>query len=104
MDIEFKNKKMKKIYEDHSLLSKKYGSRQAEEIISRINELKAAESLFDISKIPQARLHSLYNNWKDHYAVDIKHPYRLVLFPLNGNNNDLRSITAIKIAEMIDYH
>lgn len=104
MDIEFKNKKMQKIFEDNILLSKKYGSRQAEEIISRINELKAAENLFDISKIPQARLHSLSNNWKNHYAVDVKHPYRLVLFPLNGLNKDLRSITSIKIAEMIDYH
>ncbi len=104
MDVQFKNSKMQKMLEDDKLLTRKYGAQQAKEIIQRINEFTAAENLFDISKIPQARLHSLANNLKGFWSVDIKHPYRMLIELLNGDSGDLKTVTAIKIEDIQDYH
>lgn len=104
MDVQFKNSKMQKMLEDDKLLTRKYGAQQAKEIIQRINEFTAAENLFDISKIPQARLHSLSNNLKGFWSVHIKHPYRMLIELLNGGSAELKTVTAIKIEDIQDYH
>lgn len=104
MEIEFKNSKMKRICEDYKRLTLVYGNQQAEQIIRRISELDAAENLYDISKLPQARLHPLTGNYDGYLAVDLKQPYRLILSPANGDLADWKSITAIKIIEIKDYH
>ncbi len=105
MEIVFKASKIKKICEDHKRLSRLYGPPQADQIIKRINELLSAENLFDISKLPQARLHPLSGSRQGAFAVDLKHPKRIVLAPLNGEANDLKTITKIEIIDVcIDYH
>ena len=72
--------------------------------MKRINELDAATNLYDIKSMPQTRLHILKQDWKGHFAVDIKHPFRLILLPINGELSDIKSITEIKIITIIDYH
>lgn len=104
MKISFKDRKLQKFCENHKKLTIKYGNIKAEKIIRRINELSSSENLYDISRLPQARLHLLKNNWKGHFAVDISHPYRLILRPINGNKINLKSITSIQIIMIIDYH
>jgi len=105
MDIIFKNDKMKKFCEDHKKLSKKYGLQQAEKITQRLNELTSAENLYDISKLPQARPHPLVDNLKGCIAVDLKHPYRMILLPCNGDPSDWKTITSMKIVDICrDYH
>jgi len=104
MDVQFKNSKMKKVFEDHKLLTREYGAQQSKEIIQRINEFTAAENLYDILKIPQARLHSLTGNLNGLWTVDIKHPYRMLIELLNGDPSDLKIITSIKIDGVKDYH
>lgn len=104
MKVHFESKKFEKICEDEVKLSRKYGPRQAEEIITRIGELEAAENLYDISKIPQARLHPFKANWKGYFSVDLKHPYRMRLLPLNGQLSNKKSITEIKIVSLEDPH
>ena len=104
MEICFKDKKLCKMCENHNKLKAKYGAVQAERIIQRINELSAAASLYDISRLPQARLHSLTGNRKRQFAVDILHPYRLILFPLNGDVENIQTVTEIKIVSIVDYH
>lgn len=104
MEISFKDRKLKKLYEDGLALKRKYGELQAQRIVQRINELLSAESLFDISKLPQARLHLLKAEFKKCFALDIKHPYRIIITYLNGDTSDLKSITQVKIIGIIDYH
>lgn len=104
MDVQFKNSKMKKVFENHKLLIREYGAQQSEEIIQRINEFTSAENLYDISKIPQTRLHSLAGNLDDLWAVDVKYPYRMLIELLNGDPTDLRTITSIKIIGIKNYH
>lgn len=105
MEIDFKNNKLKKICENNKQLQIKYGKQQAEIIIKRIGELQAAENLDDISKLPQARMHKLSGGYDNHFAVDLKHPYRLIFFPKNGDSTNLKSITSVKIIEACtNYH
>jgi len=105
MEISFSSSKLQKLCEDHKQLKRVYGNLQSDRIIRRINELQAAENLFDISKLPQTRLHHLKNNLKGFWAVDIMQPYRVLVKPLNGSNEDLKSITKIEITEIgKDYH
>ena len=104
MEIEFKTKKLKKVCEDSKKLSQKFGSHKAGQIIKRINELISAKNLYDISKLPQANLHLLKGNLKNHFAVNLNQPYRLIFLPLNGDLLDLKSITSVKIINIKDYH
>ena len=105
MEISFRTPRHKKLCENYSKLKGKFGSLQAEFIMTRITEFMAAESLYDIYCIPQTRLHKLEQNRKGQWAVDIKHPYRMILQPLNGNASNLKTITSIEILEIyIDYH
>ena len=100
MDVEFQDNKLQEFCEDFKKLKKRYGQIQAQEIIKRINELSSAESLFDISKLPQARLHPLKQNLQGFLAVDLKHPYRLIFLPIDGEIQNYKSITKIKIIKI----
>lgn len=103
MQVSFSSNKFRKICEDEKALKMTYGDR-AQSIIQRINEFMAAESLFDISKLPHTRLHPLTRDLKGYYAVHIKQPYRIVLWPENGDRSDWKTITKIEIVKIEDYH
>ena len=77
MKINFTSKKLKKKFETKKELEKAYGTCQTRKIIQRVNELYAAESLQDIKHIPSSRLHRLSGNYKNYFAIDLVHPYRL---------------------------
>ena len=104
MEVKFKSNKLKKYCENTSELCKKGGDIMANKIVQRINELNAANCLFDIYCLPQTRLHPLKGKRKGQLAVDLKHPYRLVIEPLNGAISDYSTITEIVIIEITDYH
>jgi len=104
MEISFKDKKLKKICEDDKSLKKKYGSLQSIAIVQRINELSSAENLFDISRLPHARLHLLKGKYDKCFAVDIKHPYRIVFSCPSGDVQNIKSVHEIMIIEIVDYH
>lgn len=104
MEISFINSKLQKTCEDHSKLKAKYGALQAQRIIRRINELQAAANLYDITQLPQARLHPLLGDRKGQFAVDIVHPQRIILIPLNGDVADLKTVTIVEINAILDYH
>ncbi len=104
MEISFSSSKLQKLCEDHNKLKAKYGDIQSRRIIRRISELQAASNLYDISLLPQARLHSLTENRKGEFAVDILHPYRIILIPSDGDMADLRTIIIVHIVSIIDYH
>ena len=104
MDIEFKSKKLRKTCENYIKLCKKGGDKRAKMIVRRINELIAATNLYDVKMIPNARLHPLKQNRKGQLSVDIDHPYRMILEPLDGDIEDYQTITKVTIIEFIDYH
>ncbi len=105
MEICFKDKKLHKLCENHAKLKAKYGDLKAKRIIMRISDFLDSINLYDVSKLPQARLHPLQKNRKGQFAVDTLHPYRMIVVPLDGTRDDLKSITSIEIISINEnYH
>lgn len=106
MEVSLKSKKLRKCCEDIDEARRKYGDVQARVLIRRIGQLRANETLADVTTIPQVRLHALKQNRKGQFAVHLKHPYRLIFVPDQDqfDMNDWSTIRSIKIIEVDDYH
>jgi plasmid maintenance system killer protein len=112
MYIEFKSKKLKKEMETFKECVRKYGSDNARKINQRISEMVASLNLEEFCKLfRSARCHPLKGNRKGQYAIDIKHPYRIIFEPIISNEAykddgslDLSKVIKIEIIEVIDYH
>ncbi len=74
-------------------------------------ELRAADTLADISTVPPPRCHGLSGKRADQFAVDVQHPFWLIFEPAydpapqkEDGGIDLARVTAIRILEVTDYH
>lgn len=88
---------------------KEIGHIQGKKLKQRLEELTAAENMSDIPIA--ARCHSLSGKLKGYYAVDLKHPYRLIFKPdhkplplLREGGLDKARVIQIMITKIIDYH
>jgi len=70
MKIFFQNRKMQKAANSESAGNRLWGVR-APKIRQRLLELKAANTLADVSKLPPPRCHQLTENLDEQFAVDI---------------------------------
>jgi len=107
MELRFKTKKLKKQCEVPDEAKIIYGSKIGNKLTQRVTELAAASNLDDIAKIPAARLHKLEGSRKNEYAIDLVHPFRLVITPFQEGNaevSSLSSISIVRIEEVTDYH
>ena len=111
MDISFKNKKMQKVFNTGTELTKKYGAKNARIIQRRMVLLRAAPTLADVPHRRPERRHQLEGRRKGEFAVDIEQPFRIVFRP--GHNPvpktkdegiDIMRVTAIEILSIEDYH
>lgn len=98
MDITYKNKKIEKVCTDAKTAERTYGKEMTEKIHQRIDEISAADTVEMMIRYHIGRCHSLSQNRKGQYAVDLVHPYRLV-FEKNGDE-----IQIANILEIVDYH
>ncbi len=98
MDITYKNNKLEKVCTDAKVAERSYGKEMAEKIQMRIDEITAADTIEMMIQFHIGRCHSLTNNRKGQYAMDLVHPYRLV-FEKHGNE-----IQIAHILEIVDYH
>lgn len=79
MDITFKNEKFAKTFNSEKDLVREYGPENAKRIKLRMAILTAATCLEEVPPRPPERRHELRGNRKGQFAVDIKHPKRLIL-------------------------
>ncbi len=110
MDIEFASSKLQKVLGDEKKLQQNYGDR-AKPIKLRLVLLIQAECLADVPHTPPPRRHMLSEDRKGQFAVDLKHPWRLVFEPANDplplmddGSIDLTRVTKLRIIEITDYH
>lgn len=91
-------------------LTKHYGF-LAKKIKQRISELKSADNLEVVSKLPALRLHPHIGKGKGYWSIDIQQNWR-ILFTIdqdpvptleNGGIN-LKAITIIRIESVVDPH
>ncbi len=78
MDITFKSKKLEKICTNFRNTERIYGREMAEKIHQRIDEIRASDTVEMLVRFHIGRCHSLRNNRKGQYAMDLVHPYRLI--------------------------
>lgn len=98
MEITYKSTKLKKICTLRSAAEKQYGSRMAELIHQRIDEIDAADTVEEMIQFRIGRCHRLQGNRKAQYAVDLVHPFRMVFEQIG------QEIQIAKIIEIVDYH
>lgn len=98
MEIIYKNKQLMKICTDFSYAVKKHGTKIAEKIHMRIDEIGAAENVELMIKYKIGGCHQLKHNRKNQYAMHVVHPYRIV-FEVDGDK-----VQVANIQEIVDYH
>ena len=98
MDITYDNKKIEKVCTDAKTAERSYGREMADKIHQSIDEISAADTVEMMIKFHIGRCHTLKQNRKGQYAVDLIHPYRLV-FRKSGDE-----IQIANILEIVDYH
>lgn len=99
MQVTYKTKKIEKICTDAYLASRKYGSQMAEIIQIRIDQISSFPNVEEMIQFRIGRCHTLTNNRKGQYAVDLIHPYRLIFIVDKSGN-----LQIAKIEEIVDYH
>ena len=111
VDIEFKTRRLQRIFSSNTELIKKYGERMARTIQTRLEVLKSAPILAQVPTMRPVRCHPLKGRRKGYFAVDLVHPYRLMFRPDNtplplkpDGGIDITRVTAIQITEVVDYH
>ena len=83
MKLSYKNKKLETSLTTDKGLVKSYG-KLAKKVKMRISQLKGAENLETISKLPVLRLHQYKGNKKGIWSIDIHKNWR-ILFEINQN-------------------
>lgn len=111
VDISFKNKKMKRIFESNAELKKEFGKVNARFIQRRMAFLNAAPNLSHVPRRPPERCHQLKGRRSEQFAVDVEHPFRLVFIPAHSpipttkdGGVELQQVTAIEILVVEGYH
>lgn len=111
MIITFKTAKLKKIFCSKKELERVYGSEIARRIMNRMVVLHKSHCLAEVPHVPPFRRHQLKGQYKGYFAVNLKHPLRLIFQPTNDplpklldGGIDLNAVTEIEIISVKDYH
>lgn len=111
MVIYFRTKKLQKTCSERVEMQKQLGKPRAEKLSQRMMELKAADTLADMSHLPPCNCHKLDGERAGQFAVDLAQPYRLLFLPFNNpvpylenGEIDKTEVTEIEIIEITDYH
>lgn len=98
IEVTYKSNALKRICTDYGVAVRKHGQLMAEIIHRRISEIEAADSIEMLVRYKIGRCHPLQGNRRGQYAMDLIHPFRLILEP------DEMSIRIVKVIEIEDYH
>ena len=101
MKIIYSNKNIEKVCENALTATKKYGAEMADKIHMRIDQIIAAESVEEMIQFKIGRCHTLSQNRKGQYAVDLVHPYRLIFKKVE---EEIRIVNVVNVMEIVDYH
>jgi toxin HigB-1 len=110
VEILFLNDREAQLFNDDKQLSRRYGPDNARRIRQRLDDLRSASNLDEMSRLP-GRLHPLNENLAGWLALDLKHPERLIFEPANDplpqkadGGLDWVQVTMVRIIKVGDYH
>lgn len=111
MELSFKNRKLAKVLNSERELVRTYGADNGRRIGLRLQNIRDAASIEELSKLPQTRVHELIGDRNEQISVDAKHPYRLILVcdheetPRKPDRGlDWARITKVQLIEITDTH
>ncbi|NOS76489.1 MAG: killer suppression protein [Nitrospira sp.] len=111
MNLTFCSNKLKKVCDSEKQMRTTLGISMSEKLKQRLFELKSADSLEDMRKIPAANCHELGHNRQGQLAVDLHQPKRLIFKPDHNptptkpdGGLDWTKVTSIEVVEIVDYH
>jgi plasmid maintenance system killer protein len=111
MEVFFLTTKLEKSCNSEREMLKTYGAPRTKKLKTRLMELRAADHLAQISRVPPPRCHELTANRKGQLSVDLDHPYRLIFIPANNpisrkedGGLNWEAVTKIEILEVADTH
>lgn len=111
MEVFFRTTKLEKTCNSEREMHKTYGTHRAKKLKQRLMELRAADHLAQIPRVPPQRCHELTANRKGQLSVELDQPYRLIFIPANDpvprkDDGGLKweAVTQIEILEIVDYH
>jgi len=70
----------------------------AELIHHRIAEIKSSDSIEQMVQFMIGRCHPLHGNMDGYYAMDLEHPYRLII------SKDGKKLLCARVENIEDYH
>lgn len=110
VEVLFPNDKLKRLFSDHRTLQRRWGDVGATKIALRLQQLAAADTLEDMRQLP-GRCHELAGDRQGQLAIDLHHPFRLVLRPADDppplkadGGLDWSAVHRVTIDEVVDYH
>jgi len=111
MLISFKTRKDQKTFSCEKSLVVAFGPEQANKIMLRLKQIRAAHNLEVLRTISQTRAHELTGNRKGQISLNLKHPYRLIMIPDHENfprkedgGLNWGKVTEVKILAVEDTH
>lgn len=109
VEVSFDDPRLKAIFESEKKLLREHGKNRARKIKSRLDDLRAAETLADMRSFP-GRCHELTQDLVGHLSLDLDHPYRLVFRsakdtqPLPDGSLDWTKVVSVVIVSIADTH
>lgn len=111
MQISYINKKLAKLLGSQKEVLRTFGTDNGKRILRRLDQIATAETLAELSTLPQTRVHELKADRNEQISVDVKHPYRLLMVPDHEETPrkpdgglDWSLITQVTILEIADTH
>ncbi len=111
MDVFFRNKALLRVCSESAKMDKAFGQKTAARLRQRLMELRAADTLADLSHLPPARCHELTQDRAGQFSVDLDHPRRLIFIPADDpvplrsdGGVDRKRVKQVEVIEITDPH
>lgn len=110
MNIFFSTQKLQRQLSDQRQLQSRWGQDGARRITLRLQQLAAAETLYDMRQLP-GRCHELVGDRAGELAVDVHQGHRLVFCPTADpppakadGGLDWAAVDTVTVIGIVDYH
>lgn len=104
LELQYKTKKLEEQCNNYKKAIKAFGDKSARKLHQRIKEIKSVNNLEIMVKCRIGRCHPLKGNMKGLFALDLEHPYRLIIEPIFDKFEELKYVNVVKVLEVKDYH
>jgi proteic killer suppression protein len=94
VEVAFRTRKLEREYLKSAVAIKAYGAQVARKYIQRVNIIKHARNIEELTSLPGLRCHPLKGNRYGQFAVNLTGFYRLI-FTLHGDELEIAKIEEV---------